>query len=59
MSDVYHFRVIDAIDVVDFETKIPLYSDIGVKEQAVVKFIDGRMEKLEETYSSEGVHISS
>ena len=46
MSDVYHFRVIDAIDVVDFETKIPLYSDIGVKEQAVVKFIDGRMEKL-------------
>lgn len=59
MSDVYHFRVIDAIDVVDFETKIPLYSDIGVKEQAVVRFIDGSMEELEETYSSEGIHISS
>ena len=49
LSDIYHFRVTDAIDEVRIRVKIPLYSSVGIREQLTRKFIDGRTEEFEET----------
>lgn len=55
LSDIYHFRVADARDVVKFQTKIPLYADIGMKEQAMVKYVDGRTENIERIFKKDEV----
>ena len=47
ISDVYHFRVTDAIDVVKFDARIPLYSNIDMNEQPALKYADGRVVEFE------------
>ena len=57
ISDVYHFRVTDAIDVVKFDARIPLYSNIDMNEQPALKYADGRVVEFEGIVVEEEVGI--
>ena len=48
LSDIFHFRAPEAVDVIQFEAKIPLYSELGLREQGEVRFVDGKTKKIDD-----------
>lgn len=55
ISDIFQVRITDCVEVMTLELMIPLYSEVGKKEQPFFKFLDGRSQEFNDTFSKNGV----